>query len=117
MSVHPIPEPPVKRNVCADATADAMGLFGPFRREEGHAFMSDIVGAGPSDSAEHPGMSLVVVFENAVPLGPAHSLHDDIRQAGNGRFSHWNGYLIFSTSDKTDPNTNGRSYTVVRTDH
>ena len=31
---------------------------------------------------------------------------------GSGRFSHWGGNLFFSTSDNTDPNTNGRVYQV-----
>jgi hypothetical protein len=36
---------------------------------------------------------------------------------GGGRFSHWgnglgNGYIIFSTSDNTDPRRNGRTYLV-----
>jgi lysophospholipase L1-like esterase len=31
-----------------------------------------------------------------VPLGPAHSLRDDVRQQGNGRYSVWQGYVYFS---------------------
>jgi hypothetical protein len=46
-------------------------------------------------------------------LGPAHSLHVEIRSKGGGRFSHWNDWLYFSTSDGSDPRTNGRSYTAT----
>lgn len=51
-------------------------------------------------------------FENQTELEPAHAPHDDIRRRGVGRFSHWRGDLFFSTSDNSDPRTNGRSYGV-----
>jgi pectate lyase len=49
-------------------------------------------------------------------MGPAHSFHQEIRESGRGRFSHWGTDLLFSTSDNSDPNTNGRSYQAIRTD-
>jgi hypothetical protein len=52
--------------------------------------------------------------ENGRPLGPGGALHEDIRQMGQGRYSHWGGGLYFSTSDNSDPNTNGRKY-ILRT--
>jgi hypothetical protein len=52
--------------------------------------------------------------ENGRPLGPGGALHEDIRQMGQGRYSHWGGQLYFSTSDNSDPNTNGRKY-ILRT--
>jgi hypothetical protein len=69
-----------------------------------------------SDSGFFPGQSTLQLYENGKQLGPAHSLHDDICNAGGGR-SHWgnglgNGYMIFSTSDNTDPRRNGRTYSV-----
>jgi fumarate reductase subunit D len=57
-------------------------------------------------------LSKLELFENERSLGPAHSLHDDIRNFGMGRFSHWNTAIYFSTSDNSDPHTNGRNYTV-----
>jgi hypothetical protein len=45
-------------------------------------------------------------------LGPAHSQHADIGSKGGGRFSHWNDWLYFSSSDGTDPRANGRGYTA-----
>jgi hypothetical protein len=50
------------------------------------------------------------LFENAVSLQPAHSVHNEIRTSGQGRFSDWDGTLYFSTSDNTDPRVNGRQY-------
>jgi len=63
------------------------------------------------DSPSSGFASPVRLFENGVELTPAHSLHADIRDYGGGRFSDWNGpWLYFSTSDNTDPRTNGRIY-------
>jgi hypothetical protein len=50
--------------------------------------------------------------ENGQPLAAAHSAHSDIRERGQGRYSHWQGSLWFSASDSSDPRTNGRTYTV-----
>ena len=68
-----------------------------------------------ADSADDKTRSPIVIYENNKPLGPAHSSVEDINQNGRGRFSHWRGRgIIFSASDPTDPNTNGRRYTIVR---
>jgi hypothetical protein len=64
---------------------------------------------------EMPDGSPVVICENHWIIGPAHALHRDITERGRGRFSHWGTDLVFSTSDNSDPNTNGRSYLAVRT--
>jgi Macrocin-O-methyltransferase (TylF) len=53
------------------------------------------------------------VFEDGFELGPAHSLHDDITAHGGGRFSHWGRWLMFSSSDGSDPRTNGRAYRML----
>ena len=70
----------------------------------------------PADNQNFPTQSILRLFEGSLELGPAHSLHADIRDLGQGRFSHWsatNGTfeaIFFSASDNTDPRTNGRSY-------
>ena len=53
--------------------------------------------------------------ENGRPLGPGGALHEDIRQMGQGRYSHWGGHLYFSASDNSDPNMNGRKYILRAT--
>ncbi|HLY58259.1 MAG TPA: hypothetical protein VKS60_22045 [Stellaceae bacterium] len=58
------------------------------------------------------GPSQLRVLENGRPLGPPHTLHEEIRQDGHGRFSHWRGMLYFSSSDGSDPRTNGRTYAI-----
>ena len=67
-----------------------------------------------ADNLEHPYRSPLQLFEGGIPLGPAHSLHALIRAEGRGRFSHWGPQqvLLFSTSDNSDPNRNGRVYTI-----
>src|SRR5215813_4917832 len=53
--------------------------------------------------------------ENGHPLGPGGALHEDIRQMGQGRYSHFGGDLYFSTSDNSDPTANGRAYVMTIT--
>ena len=65
----------------------------------------------PSDRQR--GGSTLRLFENGKELGPAHSAPGDIREKGAGRWSHPSPRIIlFSTSDNSDPRTNGRTYTV-----
>ena len=66
----------------------------------------------PSDGPRHPQRSTLALFENGRELGPAHSQHLDIVAKGKGRFSHWNGRLIFSSSDLTEPRYNKKRYTI-----
>jgi hypothetical protein len=70
---------------------------------------------GLADDLRHYTRSPLRLLEDGVALGPAHSQHVAIRQQGGGLFSHWaNGnYLLFSTSDNSDPNQNGRTYTLT----
>ena len=66
----------------------------------------------PSDDLEHPRKSSLALFEDGRELGPAHSQHNDIATKGRGRFSHWAGMLIFSSSDLTEPRYNKKKYAV-----
>ncbi|MGI0034311.1 MAG: hypothetical protein ACRD98_00385 [Nitrososphaera sp.] len=71
----------------------------------------------PPDNTNFLTQSTLRLFEQSLELGPAHSVHADIRNLGQGRFSHWSSTtgtgeaLRFAASDNTDPRTNGRSYT------
>ena len=58
------------------------------------------------------GVSRLELFEDGKPLGPPHQMHDVIRNRGGGAFSHWGTGLHLSTSDNSDPRTNGREYTI-----
>ena len=67
---------------------------------------------GRGDSVSAPTVSTAVLREDSNQLGPAHSLHQEIRELGGGRFSHWGNGLIFSTIDNSDPRANSRKYLV-----
>jgi hypothetical protein len=70
-----------------------------------------------SDSEDDDHRSPIELYEDDKPLGPAHSSRSDIAALGQGRFSHWrkNGTTLYwSSSDNSDPNTNGRAYWVVK---
>jgi hypothetical protein len=55
-----------------------------------------------------------VIYENGVRLGPGHSNYSEIFNLGRGRFAHWASQgFVFSASDNSDPNTNGRYYWAV----
>ena len=66
-----------------------------------------------TDSGKAPISSNFELIEDDHPFGIAHSVHADIRAKGGGRYSFWDGKLIFSTIDGTDPRTNGRAYSFV----
>ena len=86
--------------------------------DSGVAFLSYVDRLGNlGDTPDVPAKSPVRLYEDGKPLGPAHSVHDDISKHGHGRFSHWGKIFIFSTSDNSDPNTNGREYWAVIPEH
>ncbi len=88
-------------------------LAPPYQHISGHCWNTSLPDKN-GDTPSEPRRSRVVLLEDGTPLGEAHALHDDIRKIGNGRYSHWGETLFFSTSDNTDPNTNGRQYEVRR---
>ena len=49
-------------------------------------------------------------MEDGLPLGPSGSPFEGIAEQGRGRFRHYKKRLLFSTSDNSDPNANGRAY-------
>jgi hypothetical protein len=90
---------------------------GRISRGEGLAFALDrlpsrVVAAVEGDDNGRQASPLEL-REDGRPLGPAHAMHEDIRRLGAGRFSHWGSALIFSSSDNSDPRTNGRAYSLT----
>jgi hypothetical protein len=77
--------------------------------ETGHCYQAPI---DPRLISDCEGHSRLMLFEDGRPLQP-HALHDTIRQQGRGTFSHWNGVILFSASDNSDPRHNGRTYTFA----
>jgi hypothetical protein len=69
-----------------------------------------------ADNMSNPNRSIWRLEEDGRPLKRPHTSHMDIREKGRGRWSHWDGSVLFSASDSSDPRTNGRRYELVRPD-
>ena len=63
-----------------------------------------------SDNPYSPRRSSLTLFENDRLSGRSHSPHEQIELTGGGDYAHWGNSLFFSTTDNTDPRTNGRRY-------
>lgn len=86
-------------------------LAGPFAHQGGKSWSSDLPALeGQGDDMTNPRRSQMMLYEDGVMLGLAHSIHDHIARHANGRFCHWGPKLYFSASDGSDPNKNGRTY-------
>ena len=84
--------------------------------DSGFAYYSTQNFGTPGDTSSAPTQSVLRIFENGIELGPAHSQWADISSTGRGRFLHWQNSsgaitLYFSSSDNTNPKTNGKTYT------
>jgi hypothetical protein len=89
-------------------------LSGPFLRQGSLWFLASAPQlSGLSDTADAPRRSPYLLCEDNRLLGPAHSAHGDIAAKGSGRFSHAGTGFYFSSSDSSDPNSNGRKYWIV----
>jgi hypothetical protein len=92
----------------------------PFREflDSGFAAVStDHLFGDLADTADNNFRSPIQLYEDDKPLGPAHSVHADIGKIGHGRYSHWRynySIFLFSSSDNTDPRTNGRNYWAIK---
>ena len=99
--------------LCPQGMAE-LPLGKPFPKQRDFMFFGQVPDlAAVSDTAEAPTRSSVMVCENDRLLGPAHSAHGAIAAQGGGRFSHSGIGFYFSSTDNTDPNTNGRNYRAV----
>jgi hypothetical protein len=97
---------------CGDASR--ILLVPPFADFGGFAFLADLARyRDVADFMDAPSRSKLMLCEDGKPLGPAHSLHADIRNKGLGLYSHWGPDVVFSTSDNSNPNINNRSYWVI----
>jgi hypothetical protein len=98
------------------ATQKIEPLPAPFTHEAGYAWIAPLKHhAYTADTPEQPRRSQLMLYEDGVPLGFAHAPNAHIRNYGTGRYSHWNNTLIFSTTDNSDPNINGRRYSICVT--
>ena len=92
----------------------AIDLSPPLSQLEGYAYklsipqLSDV-----ADTERTMTRSPTVVCEGDHRMGPGHRPFLEIIQKGAGRFIHYNDAVVFSSSDNTDPNSNGRRYKIV----
>ena len=84
-------------------------LTRPFNKEGDHCFVVPVPAQFLAFVEPH---MTVTVQEGGVPLGPADSVHQTIRDRGAGAFSLWGSNLYFSSSDNSDCNRNGRNYFI-----
>src|ERR1022692_3658815 len=88
--------------------------FGEISAEQGYAYQVAL--ATPhlltplADDPRNPHRAPTELFEDGHALHPAHATHDHIRKEGRGAFSQWRSAIYFSTSDNSDPRSNGRAY-------
>jgi hypothetical protein len=109
-----IPSPGFLRIVRAILRPPYSGCITDFKLEKGCCYIASVPSFLLSD---RDSSSFLSVFEDGRLLGPPHAPHEDIRSMGLGRFSHWGTELYLSTSDNSDPRTNGRRYEVKEVRH
>jgi hypothetical protein len=87
-------------------------LPAPFAHEGGHCWSTEVPRlVRLADDADNPRRSTLALYEDGVPLMPAHTPPEAIRRYGRGRYAHRGREILFAASDNSDPNTNGRDYT------
>ena len=95
------------------STGSFPGFSSPFgyAHESGFCYLGRIPEsfAAAIDGSASP----VALMEDDKPLPLPNALHEDIRKIGQGRFSVWNSWLYFSSSDNADPMASGRKYELV----
>jgi hypothetical protein len=86
----------------------------PYALLDGYAYKVSVPSlANIGDTDTEMSRSPAVVCENGRLTGPAHTPYAEVVKLGLGRFSHYRSEVVFSSADNTDPNTNGRQYTIV----
>jgi hypothetical protein len=107
--VVPAADPAAAAPAAIDAASvpDVIVLSPPFRSKDGFVWIANV--------PVPPTVVKLSLFEDGKELGPPDSKHVAIRETGLGAYSHWKGgtsgpLIYFSTSDNSDPNTNGRTY-------
>jgi hypothetical protein len=96
-----------------EEVVDPQRIAPPWQRkgQDSHLFGYTLQHAAPDDRV---GRTRLLLYEDGKLLGPPHSAHVDIMEHGLGRWSHWGARSIqFSSSDNSDPRTNGRQYRIV----
>lgn len=89
-------------------------LTGPYTHAGGYCWRKELSPSDfpGSDDISDPSRSCLLLREDGRELGPPHTAHQLLMRDGGGGYSHWADVLWFAASDNSDPNANGRAYSV-----
>jgi hypothetical protein len=104
-----IPSPGIVRILRARTRPPYAGVLTGVQAEGRYCYLAAVP---PHLLSDRESSSCLVLFEDGRALGPGHAPHEQIRQRGSGRYSHWGCQVYFSSSDNSDPRSNGRVYCV-----
>ena len=112
-------DPQITRFALAGSTDQSRPIPRPYQRLLDSKFAVVVHDRYFPEDADLTGRerSNVQLYEDGKLLGPAHSSLYETAVLGMGRYSHWKGnysVFAFSSSDNTDPITNGRTYSARR---
>jgi hypothetical protein len=118
--------------ICSDANVFQIELKRPFAPKGGQMYHAPVssdswrtpaifknavfgnVRLGPGDVQDGGTRSTAVLCEDERQLGPPHAKLSDIGALGAGRYAHQQLHgILFSTSDGSNPNDNGRRYRAL----
>jgi SGNH domain (fused to AT3 domains) len=83
----------------------------PFPKRDGHSYYWNLPELTSISDDAAPTSPLVLCEDDRL-LGPPHTALTEVSKSGLGRFLHAGPGVTLSTSDNSDPNTNGRSYSA-----
>jgi MoaA/NifB/PqqE/SkfB family radical SAM enzyme len=84
----------------------------PYHPDSGNAWIANAPWNLPASSRGWRNGLTTCLYENDARLLHANAPHDVIRIWGEGAYSHSDRRIWFSSTDNSDPNTNGRCYEV-----
>ncbi|MBS0150362.1 MAG: hypothetical protein JSR31_05430 [Nitrospira sp.] len=102
--------PPLLRIVSSYFYKRYRGKLEKYVPDQGKCFVASIP---PRLISDQEGFSRITLLEDGIPLPCGHAAHEDIRLKGEGRYSHWGAQIYFSSSDNSNPITNGKRYELV----
>lgn len=105
-----ISAPPIRKLLISCFRGRYRRRLQSYVREQGNCFISPVPSELISDAE---GISKLTVLEDGVPLPCGHASHEEIREKGAGRYSHWGAQIYFSASDNSNPVTNNKVYEIV----
>lgn len=82
------------------------------RPDEGLAWQAQVLQFSSWSNDVGLERSDLLLFENEKLLAKG-AAQTEIREEGGGRYLHWGDSIYFSTTDSTDPRTNGRRYRII----